>query len=67
MSVIGSASGDTDVTCGAHRTCYFAKQHKLRPCASIIVDVSFASRPLYFVVIQFIVLNLVVVSLCVDS
>ena len=46
------------------RTCYFAK---LRPCSSIIVGISFASRPLYFVVIQFIVLHLVVVSLCVAS
>ena len=45
------------------RTCYFAK---FRPCASIIVYASFACRPLYFVVIEFIVLYLVVVSLCVD-
>ena len=41
------------------RTCYFAK---VRPCASIIVYASFACLPLYFVVIEFIVLDLVVVS-----
>ena len=46
------------------RTCYFAK---LRPCASIIVYASFACLPLYFVAIEFIVLDLVVVSLCVNS
>ena len=61
MSVIGSASGYTDVTRGAHTSLLFCEDP---PLLLLLTSASLVDG---CVIRQFIVLNLVVVSLCVDS